>query len=270
MDQAKTCHGSRTLQEEVNRMRETGNIKYLTNLASKIIAAGSTMELTFDKFGNYFMQTLLSGLSQSWLNKFIEVYTEDSTVFVGLATHSFGSHVVQLLISLSSHNKAGSMRLVECLCKNIILLGTDFLGSICLLHAMESLPTSSRLVAAVAPHTKHLALTRHGHTVIIKALERGCSQTLGVMESELAGNLEAMVASEYGFRVLSRALELEKEGKVSPKYSRVALFVRNIQFKFSFIRLINFLMINFLNHPAIQSTLLPQVIAVVHKEAINV
>ncbi len=263
---AKCCHGSRVLQDEVNKMRLTGDKIRLNELAYQILDSQAVMDLTFDKFGNYFIQTLISGLSHQLLNKFVDEYVAIPAVFARLAVHSFGSHVVQLVISMCGNNKVSSGKLVDCLSRNLLQIGCDFLGSLCLLHAIESLPTSSKLISAIAPYTCELALSRHGHTVLIRALEKGCSQTLGVIEKELSTNIEELIANDYGFRVLVRSLELEKEGKVSCKHSRVLLYTKHIQFKFSYFRLINYLALNFPNHSAIQTLLLPKMIEIVERE----
>lgn len=260
---AKSCHGSRILQDEVNKMRLAGDKMRLNELAYQILDSQAVMDLTFDKFGNYFMQTLISGLSHQVLNKFVDVYVANPAQFARLALHSFGSHVVQLIISMCANNKVSSGKLVDCLSKNLLLLGCDFLGSICLLHAIESLPTSSKLISSIASYTCELSRSRHGHTVVMRALEKGCSQTLGVIEKELSSNMETMLASDYAFRVLVRSLELEKEGKVSCKHSRVTLYTKHVEFKFSHFRMINYLALNFPDHDAIKALLIPKMVQIV-------
>ena len=260
---AKTCHGSRILQDEICNLRMLGNTHQLTEISNMILSRGVLLDLTYDKFGNYFIQTLLGGVDAIQFVKFVEILTEDHKVFAQLATHTFGSHVVQLLMSLASTNKQASTRIVEALSKNIVYISSDYLGSICLLHAVDSLPTSSRLVASMAQFTRQLSVSRHGHTVIMKTLEKACSQTLGAIEKELAVNLEELVGDNFGFRVIEKSLELEKAGRVNPKYSRVTLFTKSLRFNYIFFPLINYLILNFSQHDAVQTDLLPKIFAIV-------
>lgn len=257
---AKTCHGSRLLQEQVLRM----DMRSLQSLVDEVLPALS--ELAVDKFGNYFIQAVVKVGDERILNKIAAIICDDShkgVSFAELCTHTFASHVVQVLIARAGESKTVSARLVEALTKVAPIVGSDFLGSICLVHALRQLVTASRLAVGIAPYTRQLAMSRHGHLVVIEALERASSQTLGAIERELVADMEAMVESDFGFRVIVHSLELEKAGKVSPKHSRVRMFVRNLRYNYNCFRLIDFILRNFCEHEAVQDELIPKVIDII-------
>lgn len=269
LEMIKTCHGSRIQQEQITRCTDP---KYIQNIADQLIQSNALVEASLDKFGNYFIQALIGAVDERTLFKITaflvthDLVTEQVSkpiTFCDLCMHSFGSHVVQVLISRAVENKAVSMKLVDGLMSNVAKLAVDFLGSICLVQAMKSLPTASRLVAGIAPLTRVLSQSRHGHTVVIEALDRASSQTLGLMEKELASDLEQVVHNDFSFRVLVHALEMEKAGKVSAKHSRVALFVSHLKYNQKCFRLIDFMLRNFVDHETVQFELIPKVVEIV-------
>ena len=259
---ATTCHGSRILQEELNRLHMAGDSAGVQELVQAVVDAGCLADLCLDKFGNYFIQVLLAVVDDRTLTRLVQILTADASLAT-LCNHPYGSHVVQILISVARDNKAISSKLADSFAKAVVRIGVDYLGSICLVHAIETLPTSSRLIAAVAPHTLQLSLSRHGHGVMMKALERGSSQTLGLIETHLAKNLGELVRNDFGWRVVLHALELEKDGKVNSKYSRVRLFVHHIEFDHTFFKLINYIALTFSNDPVVEKELLPQIVEIV-------
>ena len=259
---ARTCHGSRLLQEQVMRM----DVRALQALVDEVVP--SLVDLAIDKFGNYFVQALVKVGDERIVSRIATVVCEEGVgrggvSFAELCTHTFGSHVVQILIARASESKTVSTKLVEALTKVAPIIGSDFLGSICLVHALRQLVTASRLAVGIAPYTRQLAVSRHGHLVVMEALERASSQTLGSIERELIADTEAIVESDFGFRVMVHALELEKAGKVSPKHSRVRLFVRNLRYTPNCFRLIDFILRNFCEHEAVQDELIPKVIEII-------
>lgn len=237
----------------------------------RYISQFSTMiPLCFDKFGNYFIQSVMKIADEVSYKCFVATLVEDAHVFAQLATHTYGSHVIQLAIYLARDRKSSSIRLVECLCKNLLYLSSNYLGSICLQMAIKELPSSSRLLAALAPMSSQMSMDRHGKAIVISALKHACSQTLGVMEKDLANNLERLVASNPGFEVITTALEIEKQGNINPKYSRVRLFTQNIKYTFHFLRLINYLVIHFPSHEVVREHILPSIIHIVSQRATHI
>ena len=260
-----TCHGSRILQDEVGKMTRLGDAVELHKVGVTVVSSGKLTELCMDKFGNYFIQALLGAIDVKMLARFASALTCEAgpVTFAKLCVHPFGSHVIQVLISLSKGNRIVSNKIIESMTQNILFIATDFLGSICMVQAIKSLPTGNKLLSSIAPLTKELAMSRHGHTVLIETLERGSSQTLGIVEKIIVDNLDETVASDFGFRVIVHALELEKAGKVSPKHSRVALLVRALEFNQTTFKLIDHIIRNFEDHEAVQLELIPRIVEIV-------
>jgi hypothetical protein len=148
------------------------------------------------------------------------------------------------------------------------MMGNDFLGSLCLIHAIDSLPTSSKLLSNIAKFTRELALSRHGHGVIIRALSKASSQTLGVIEAGLINSVDELVANDFGYRTIQAALQLEREVKIPSKYSRVARIVDSIAFKAEHFKLIEYLVINFPDHPSVRNILLPNIVQFVRERTL--
>ena len=241
----------------------------LSDYCRFVINSQMLISLTFDKFGNYFVQSLLKVADDTSYGLFIDCFVKDASTFARLATHAYGSHVVQLAIVLAGERKSASLKLVDCICKNVAYLSSDYLGAICLESAITLLPTSSKLLSVIAPLTSQLSTSRHGHMVVICALRNACSQTLGVMETEFAKHLESLVGNGYGFRVVIFALDMEKSGKINPKYSRVRLFIQNLKFSFHFFKLINHIILNFPSHPVVVNDLIPSIVRIVNQEKIS-
>lgn len=266
MELSTTCHGSRILQEELKKMSKLGDSLQLNKVANTVLSSNSRLlELCMDKFGNYFVQVLLTCVDAKMLARFASALTTDAgpVSFAKLCVHPFGSHVMQVLIESSKDNRLIAGKIAESMIQNIVFIATDFLGSICMAQAVKSLPTGNKLLSSIAPLSKELAMSRHGHTVLIETLEKGSSQTLGAIEKILVDNLEDILSSDFGFRVVVHALELEKAGKVSPKHSRVRLFVRAVELNQVTFKLIDYIIKNFEDHEAVQLELIPRIIEIV-------
>lgn len=261
---AVTCHGSRTLQDTLAKAAEEGDKRTLFEMAEKLCADPQLLiYLVEDKFANYFVQSLCEWVDDGLAVRILTIMLSAVASFGDLCVHQYGSHVVQGFIGRGQTQKFISIKLVEALSKDIPRIGTDFLGSICLVQAVKGLLTSCRLVAAIAPHTIELSLSRHGHLVVMETIAKASSQTLGLIEKTLADNLSLLLESEYGFRVVAHALDLEKNGKVNMKYSRVRLFAERLEFDQTHFKLINHIMTNFPTHPVVENDLIPRIIEIV-------
>jgi hypothetical protein len=265
----KTGNGSRLQQEQLTRSMDP---KYVQRMADELLSANSLVEASLDKFGNYYIQALVQVVDERTLLRIAAVLTSDQLVteqvckpihFCDLCTHSYGSHVVQVLIARATMSKALSAKLTDAFLSNVAKIAVDFLGSICLIQALRKLPIVSKLVAGIAPFTRSLAQSRHGHSVVIEALNKASSQTLGIMERELIADVDQMVSNDFSFRVIVHSLEMEKAGKVSEKHSRVRLVISRIKYNQKCFRLIDYLLRNFAEHPAVQEDLIPKVIEIV-------
>jgi hypothetical protein len=270
LESIKTCQGSRLQQEQIAKCKDS---RYAQVVAEQLLNSNGLVEASLDKFGNYFIQALVEAVDDRTLFRLVAFFVSQELVtqqvnkpisFSDVCMHSFGSHVIQVMIARGASNKAISMKLVDGLMGgNIEKLAVDFLGSICLVQALRTLPTASKLVAGIAPFTRVLSQSRHGHSVVIEALDRASSQTLGVMERELACDLEELACNDFSFRVIVHALEMEKAGKVSPKHSRVTLLVDKMKYNQECFRLIDYLLRNFVDHPSVQFDLIPKVVEIV-------
>ena len=270
LDIVKTCHGSRLQQEELTRSKDP---RYIQRMADEMLASNGLIEASLDKFGNYYIQALVQVVDERTLVRMASVLTSDQLVteqvckpisFCDLCTHSFGSHVVQVMIGRGSSSKALSMKLIDAFLSNIAKISVDFLGSICIVQALQKLVGVSKLVAGIAQFTRSLAQSRHGHSVVIEALNHASSQTLGVMERELiCGDIDQMVSNDFAFRAIVHSLEMEKAGKVSEKHSRARLVISHLNYNQKCFRLIDYLLRNFADHEAVQEDLIPRVIEIV-------
>jgi hypothetical protein len=271
LDIIKTCHGSRLQQEQLTRSTDP---KYVQKMAEELLATcNGLVEASLDKFGNYYVQALVQVVDERTVLRIASVLTSDQLVteqvskpitFCDLCTHSYGSHVVQVLIGRGSTSKALSVKLMDAFLSNIAKISVDFLGSICIVQALQKLVGVSKLVAGIAQFTRSLSQARHGHCVIIEALNHASSQTLGIMERELiCGDIDQMVSNDFSFRAIVHALEMEKAGKVSDKHSRVRLVISNVNYNQKCFRLIDYLLRNFADHEAVQEDLIPRVIEIV-------
>ena len=269
LEMIKTGHGSRLEQEQLTK---SGDPKYIQRMADEMLGTNGLVEATLDKFGNYYVQalvqvvddrTVLRIASALTAQDLITVQVEKPIQFSDLCAHSYGSHVVQVLIGRAETNKALAMKLIDAFLSNVAKIAVDFLGSICLIQALKKLNGVSRLVAGLAPFTRSLAQSRHGHAVVIEALDHASSQTLGSMERELVGDMDQMVSNDFSFRVIVHALEMEKAGKVSQKHSRVRLFVGCLNYNQKCFRLIDYLLRNFAEHQVVQEELIPKVVQIV-------
>jgi hypothetical protein len=269
MEMIKTGHGSRLQQEQLTKSSDP---KYVQRMADEMLSSNGLVEATLDKFGNYYVQALVQVVDDKTVlrianaltaSELVTIQVEKPIQFSDLCAHSYGSHVVQVLIGRAESNKALAMKLIDAFLSNIAKIAVDFLGSICLIQALKKLSGVSRLVAGLAPFTRSLAQSRHGHAVVIEALDHASSQTLGVMEKELVGDMDQMVGNDFSFRVLVHALEMEKAGKISPKHSRVRLFVENLNYNQKCFRLIDYLLRNFAEHEIVNEELIPKVVQIV-------
>jgi hypothetical protein len=265
-----SCHGSRLLQEVIAKAVKDGDNRVLQDMCEKVLADPAFfVELCQDKFGNYFVQVLISAIESESICKFANILTNiESPSIADLCCHPYGSHVIQAMIRQAHDNKFVSMKLVEGLAFELLRIAPDFLGSICLVHAVKTLPTANKLLSVIAHNTVQLARSRHGHTVVIEALNRASSQTLGLIEKNLSNNLEFVLEDEFGLRVVLHSLELEKEGKVNPKYSRIKIFAERIKFDQVHFPLISYIIQNFPTHPAVESNLIPQIIDIVRNGSV--
>jgi len=120
---------------------------------------------------------------------------------------------------------------------------------------------------AISKCTKELAVSRHGHAVVIRALAKASSQTLGCIESALVENLEALIDNDFGFRVIQAALQFEQDQSVPARYSRVARFVNAISFKAEQFKFIEYLVLHFPNHASVRNVLLPNIVRFVQERS---
>ena len=278
---AKTCHGSRMLQEELMRLRETGNELYvlcitlleistrqIKSLVRLIVAGGYVQDLVTDKFANYFIQTLLGNIQETSLNSLVDSITGSSESFAQLCTHQYASHVVQTAINMSGGNIQCSSKLAKCLCDNVVPIGTHFLGSICLIHAIDSLALSASLTPTFSTHWQPLSLSRHGHVVMMHALDRYDDNFLQIVADRTLDSLEYFISDDFGYRVLIHLLNQIQVRGLS-RMSIIPKLVGLIKFNAQYFRLIEYLVVNFSKNEQVKHKLIPAIVRIVQDGAVT-
>jgi len=231
----------------------------------EMIIQGDFMEdLVLDKFGNYFIQTLLANIDGETFNGCVYILTLDGDKFAEICNHQFGSHVIQTAINLSGGNLTSSAALAKCLCDNIIAIATHFLGSICLIHAIDVLAPSSVLCATLATEWRSLCLSRHGHVVMMHALERFDDYFVKTIGEHMLTAFDAFIADDFGYRVVLQILKQLQVRQVSHS-SFISKLVGLVKFTARYFAIIEFLVMNFPNNEHVRNKLIPAIVRIVRK-----
>jgi len=236
----------------------------LTVLVKMLVEQKHIHDLVVDKFGNYFLQTLLSNVDEVSFNMLVVTLTEDSNRFSELCTHQFGSHVVQAAINMSGGNVRSSALLATSLCDNIESIAKHFLGSICLIHAIDSLVPSAGFKPIFSSHWQSLSLSRHGHVVMIHALDRYDDDFLYTVGDLTLNSLESFISDDFGYRVLLHLLKQLQVRRLS-QTAFVSKLVGLIKFNAKYFRIIEYLVLNFPENVQVKKTLIPTIAKIVRK-----
>ena len=226
---ARSGQGCRTLQREINAMRECHRVRDLASLASELMySSGIFKHVIDDKFANYVVQDLVRALPGD--HPVIDAITDAILNYPAdvLATSQHGSHVIVAVLS-QSLSQSGTQKkrgetLLHALTQRAASLAKDFHGSQVICFALGSMASSKVLLAPLAVRALDLCLNRHGHKVIQSALTRASSQALGQFEACLRENLPTLLSHEYGAKVVQHVLAKQRMGLNSITHAQAPLY----------------------------------------------
>lgn len=238
--------------------------RQLSLLVLMLVEGGYIEGLVMDKFGNYFMQTLLANVDRDSFNRCVDSLTQNRERFTTLCTHQFGSHVIQAAINLSGGNLVSSTALAKRLCENITPIASHFLGSICLLHAIEILKPAKIFCSAVARECRPLSFSRHGHLVMTHALQRFDDDFVNTIGEHALQSFDSFMSDDFGYRVVIQVLK-ELQVRRLARSSFIAKLVGLVKFSARYYPIIEYLVINFPNHDQVRLKLIPAIVRIVEK-----
>jgi hypothetical protein len=262
-----------SIVKEMNRMSTSfllGSIlRRLLYLVETLVNGGYIDELVVDKFGNYFVQTLLANVPREAFNIIVDHLTSDPDRFAEICNHQFGSHVIQTAIHFCVGNMYSSAKLTKCISEAFKAISTKFLGSICVIHGIDSLSPSLGFAPTIAVNARLLAFSRHGHVILVHALQRFDEEFVHVVENAILKELEDFIDNDFGSRVLVHVLSRHLNTRVNTNTSFISSLVGEIKFKAKYFQLIEYLVTQFPGDPQVKNRLIPSIVRIVKAGAIT-
>ncbi len=228
-----------------------------------LVNGGHVDQLVLDKFGNYFVQTLLANICKASFNVLIDHLTRDLDGFAEMCNHQFGSHVIQTAIHHCGGNMYSSAKLTKCLSETLQTISTKFLGSICVIHGIDSLSPSLGIAPSITVHARLLSCSRHGHTIVIHALERFDQEFTRLIEKAILNELDDFVNNDFGSRVLFHVLSKQTQMWLKTNNSFISGLVGEIIFNAKYFQLIEYLVTNFRSNEQVKNKLIPSIVRIV-------
>jgi hypothetical protein len=238
----------------------TVHCRHIAQLIRLLIDAGQIDFLMVDKFGNYFMQTLLTHADSESFNLLVKNVSSDRVRFSSLCIHPYASHVIQTIINKCKDNTGAAVELLQQLCAGLENLANHFLGSICLIHAIDSLPPNNQFTQSLAMSAQELSCSRHGHLVMIHALNIFGDDFCQLVETSILRYLDAFMRSEFGTRIVFHVLRVNNLSRAA----FIASLVELIKFNAQYFRIIEHLVVNYANHIQVRNKLIPKIVNIVH------